>query len=88
MNTKTVIVNCKYGLHARVAAQVVKAARHREASVSIHCQGCAKANACSLIELLTLGAAQGVELRIEADGADENEALRAVAEVFENGEGI
>jgi len=88
VKSRTVTVQCEYGLHARVAAQVVKAARDREARVTVRCRDCKQADACSILELLTLGAGQGTEVEIRAEGADENAALRAVAEVFEQGSGI
>ncbi len=67
---------------------MVKAARALDARVSVRCGGCPKVSACSIMELLTLGAVQGVEVEVEADGADEDAALRAVAGVFEQGGGI
>lgn len=71
-----------------MAAQVVKAARIHDASVTVLFRGCGKANARSILELLMLGAPQGVHLEIEADGTDEDQALRAVADVFQDGAGI
>lgn len=88
MKSRTVTINCEHGLHVRVAAQVAKAAKNLDASVTIRCRDCPRANACSIIQLLTLGAVQGVEVEIEADGADEDSALHAVAAIFEQGEGI
>ena len=88
MKTQTVTVQCEHGLHARVAAQVVKAARDHEASVTVRCHDCPEANACSILQLLMLGAGRGVQVEIKADGADEGAALRAVADIFEHGGGI
>jgi len=88
VKSRTVTVQCEHGLHARVAAEVVKAARDREARVTVRCRDCKQADACSILQLLTLGAEQGAEVEIVADGEEEDAALRAVAEVFENGGGI
>ena len=88
MKSRTVTVRCENGLHARVAAQVVKAVSEREASVTLRCRDCPEANACSILQLLMLGAERGVQVEIKADGADEDAALRAVAGVFEQGGGI
>jgi phosphotransferase system HPr (HPr) family protein len=71
-----------------VAAQVVKAARDFEATVTLRCRDCREARGCSILELMLLEAGQGTFVEIEADGADEAEALRAVADIFENGGGI
>ena len=90
MKTQNVIVQCEHGLHLRVASQVSKIARLSGTSVHILCEGCPKADACSVIQLLTLGAATGTPLEIIAEGSDENEdaVLRALADVFEHGGGI
>jgi phosphocarrier protein HPr len=88
MRTRDIIVRCEHGLHARVAASVVKLARDRESTVQIRCKGCAPANACSIMELLMLGAGQGTRLQIVADGPDEDATVEAVAEVFKDGSGI
>lgn len=88
MKSRIVTLQCEHGLHLRVAAQVVEATRNLDASVLLRCRDCAKANACSILQLLTLGAEQGMDIEIEADGADEEAALHAVADVFEQGGGI
>ena len=88
VKTRTVVVDCEGGLHLRVAAQVVKAAQHRQATVHVQCAGCPRANACSIFELLKLGAARGTPLEIVVDGPDEEAALDAVAGLFEGGGGI
>lgn len=88
MQTRNVTVQCEQGLHLRVAAQVANAARKLNARVTIHCRDCPKASACSVLELLMLGAAKGTELEVEAEGADEKKALSAMREVFEHGGGI
>ena len=88
MKTRQLIVQCEGGLHLRVAAQVVKAAQRHQAQVHVRCAGCPRANACSVFELLRLGAAQGAELEIVAEGPDEDAALRALADLFGEGSGI
>jgi phosphotransferase system HPr (HPr) family protein len=65
------------GLHARRAALVVAAAAGFAADITVSMSG-RRANAKSLISLLTLGASQGVELVVMAEGHDAHEALRAV----------
>ena len=88
MKTRQLIVQCEGGLHLRVAAQIVKAAQRHQAQVHLRCAGCPRANACSIFELLKLGAAQGMPLEITAEGPDEDEALRALEELFGEGSGI
>ena len=46
------------------------------------------ASACSVFELLRLGAAKGTAVEIVADGPDEESALQALCELFGGGAGI
>ncbi len=79
MVTKNVIINSPLGLHARPATILVNVVKDYECKVFI-INGTKKANAGSIINLLTLGAKQGVELTVECDGADEQKALDEVVE--------
>ena len=88
MKTRQLIVQCEGGLHLRVAAQIVKEMQRRRSTVHLRCAGCPRANACSIFELLNLGAAKGTSLEIVAEGPDEDATLRALAEVFGEGAGI
>ena len=54
----------------------------------MQCEGCAKANARSIFELLTLGAIEGTPIQIMVEGPDEDAALLALSEVFDAGAGI
>jgi phosphocarrier protein len=65
------------GLHARLAAKVAVLACQFGAQLSIACNGRA-ANARNIVGVMALGAAAGRRLRVEAEGADEQEALEAL----------
>ena len=67
---------------------MVKVAQNHDAMVKIKCDGCPDANACSILELISLGANNGVRIEVIADGPDENTVIDALVEVFENGTGI
>jgi phosphotransferase system HPr (HPr) family protein len=99
MKTQSVILRCPQGLHLRVASEVSKIARQSGAAVHIRCDGCPNAgacqglrlaDACSVLQLLTLGAAAGTHLEIVAEGpeAQEDAVIHALAGVFEGGSGI
>lgn len=88
MKTRQLIVECEGGLHLRVAAQIVKEMQQHLSTVHLQCAGCPRANACSIFELLKLGAAKGTALEIVAEGPDEDATLRALVEVFGEGAGI
>lgn len=74
------------GLHARPAALFVQTANRFQSAVSVKCKG-KQGNAKSIISLLALGAKQGDEVVISADGPDANEAVAALVELVRTGLG-
>ena len=80
--TRDVSVLNRYGIHARPAALLVKAATRFRCEILIEKNG-VQVNAKSIMGLLTLEGNHGAKLRILATGADAAEALAAVAELFE-----
>jgi phosphotransferase system HPr (HPr) family protein len=88
MTSSHIIVRCEHGLHARVAAQVVNVVLDHESVVHIRCGNCPKASACSILELITLGAREGARIEILAEGPDESAVLAALEGVFEGGGGV
>jgi phosphotransferase system HPr (HPr) family protein len=81
MATRTVTVTNKTGLHARPAHALVKEAIGFQSSIAI-IKGRTKADAKSMLDVLTLVAERGAELRIEAQGPDAENAVAALAELF------
>lgn len=79
------IVN-KLGLHARPASLIVQTAMSFSSNVYIIKEE-TKADAKSIMGILMLAAACGTELKIQTDGADEDEALEKMVELFNNGFG-
>jgi phosphotransferase system HPr (HPr) family protein len=91
MRTQNVIVKCEHGLHLRVASQISNIARKAGVPVTILCEDCPKIDACSVFQMLTMGASEGTALAIEVEDPDDQKAdavLRALTGVFENGGGI
>lgn len=72
------------GLHARPAAQFVKAAKAYKSDIKV-IKGDTVANAKSSLNLMTLGATQGDKLIIRAEGEDEEAAADALAELLSKG---
>jgi phosphocarrier protein len=70
------IVN-KLGLHARAASRLVNCASGYASEIRI-VRGTRAVNAKSIMGVLTLAAARGAELVIEAEGADQQQALEAL----------
>lgn len=83
MIRKDTKVQNRAGLHARPAALIVQAAGQYESSIFIE-KDSEKINAKSIMGLLTMGAAYGSELVITADGPDEEDAVNALIDLFEN----
>ena len=73
---KMEIVN-KLGLHLRAAAELVKTANKFKCHLTVT-HGIQHANGKSLMGLMTLAAAKGVELEVTAEGEDAKEALAAL----------
>lgn len=77
------IVNSR-GLHARAAAKLVAVAERFSACINVSRHG-QTVPACSIMGLMMLGAGQGSEVTVEAEGWDAKEALEAVAGLIEAG---
>jgi phosphocarrier protein HPr len=65
-------------LHARPAADFVRAAMKFSSHVTVHANG-READAKSLLSILALGAKRGTTLRLSAEGGDAGAALDALA---------
>ena len=88
MPEKTVIVTHKVGLHARPASVFVQTASKFSSDISVTCED-RTANAKSILTVLTLGAHQGAEITIKAEGEDAEDALDTLIALVEDnfGEG-
>ena len=73
---KLTIIN-KLGLHARAAAKLVRLATAYSSAIEVKTQ-CKTANGKSIMGLMMLAAAQGVEITLIVDGDDEKEACSAL----------
>lgn len=74
------------GLHARPAKVFVNAAKQFQSDIRVQ-HGPKKANAKSLISMLTLGVECGSAIRIIVNGADEDEAAAALGQLVADGLG-
>jgi phosphotransferase system HPr (HPr) family protein len=88
MPEKSIIVTHKVGLHARPASVFVQTASKFSSDISVTCED-RTANAKSILTVLTLGAHQGAEITIKAEGEDAQEALDTLVALVEDnfGEG-
>lgn len=76
-------VQNQYGLHARPAALLVKAAGKFSCDVLIGKKG-AEVSAKSIMGLLTIEGHHGASLTVQTIGHDAEEAMNEIAELFEN----
>ena len=77
------IINSR-GLHARAAAKLVTVAERFSACVSVSRHG-QSVPACSIMGLMMLGAGQGSEVVVEAEGWDAKEAMDAIVGLLQAG---
>lgn len=76
-----------HGFHLALSARVVRCAqRFKSRIVLSHMRK--EADACSILQLISLGAKFGSTVGIIATGPYEKEALESIAEVFSDGGGI
>ncbi|MGE0625244.1 MAG: HPr family phosphocarrier protein [Pseudomonadales bacterium] len=76
------IVN-RLGLHARAAGKLVNLAKTFESQITL-ARGAEAVDAKSIMAVMLLAAPIGTRLTLRVEGADEAEALDAVAGLFAN----
>ena len=74
------------GMHARAAVKFVQLASHFKSDIRVLKDG-ASVNGKSIMGLLTLVAALGLAITIEAEGPDAEDAVNALAALVDNGFG-
>jgi phosphotransferase system HPr (HPr) family protein len=79
----TVKIEHEVGLHARPASLFVQTASGFSSDIEVT-HGEVQANAKSILSVLTLGAHQGAEIIISAEGDDAEEALSTLVELIQN----
>ena len=85
LSRKLEVVN-GLGLHARVAARIAQTVQQFDCQVML-VKNEARAEADSVLSILTLDAPKGTVLCLEAMGPQAGEALDALADLFEKGFG-
>ena len=84
MYSKDVMVQNQVGLHARPATFFIQKANEFRSSIWIEKEE-RRVNAKSLLGILSLGIIGGTQIKIIADGADEQAAVNAPVELVESG---
>lgn len=86
VTTETVAVVNTLGIHARPAAQIVRSAARFGSNITLTVDR-ETINAKSIMGVMTLAACRGSLIEIHADGEDEAEAAKAIADLIRNGFG-
>ena len=86
MTTRSVTVVNQLGLHARAAARFVHLATRFESRIRVG-RDSKVMDGKSIMGILLLAAARGTTITISADGADEQAAVAALAELVQTGFG-
>ncbi len=83
---RTFLIVNTLGLHARAAAQLVQAANRYRSEIHVEKDGM-QVNGKSIMGVLTLAAAKGSSITVSCEGEDAEPAMRALAQIIENGFG-
>lgn len=82
MYTVTAEVKCRSGLHNKQATLFIQKANEFKSSIWIEVEQ-RKINAKSLLGVMSMGIITGMEVTLRADGSDEEDAVKALAELLE-----
>jgi phosphocarrier protein len=83
MTERVITVINRAGIHARPSAILVQTTKNFSSNIYIE-KNSDRINAKSIMGIITLGAAYGTELKIIAEGEDEEAAVEAVVKLFES----
>jgi phosphocarrier protein len=83
MVERSVTIANRAGIHARPAALLVQATKNFNSEIYFE-KGADRINAKSIMGVITLGAAYGATIKIIAEGQDEQDAVDALARLFES----
>ena len=80
---KIFYISDEAGLHARPATNLVNVAGRFDSDLYLEYLG-RKVNLKSIMGVMSLGVSQGAEIKIIADGHDEEQAIEAITEFLKN----
>ena len=77
MQTKTLTIINKLGLHARAAMKLVDTASRFQSQTCLIIGG-HSVDAKDILQTMSIGATQGTNIIVQVDGSDEDKALHAI----------
>ena len=81
MKKKDLLIENRLGLHARAAAQIVKAASGFSAKILLSKDGI-EVDGKSIMGIMMMAAAKGSTILVSAEGDDEEKALEGMERLF------
>ncbi len=75
----TYVIKDEIGIHARPAGALAKIAKESESEITVHCKN-KTADPKKIFSLLALSAKQGDEIRVTAEGKDEEAVCQKLKE--------
>lgn len=78
-----IVISNKLGLHARAAAKLTELAGQFQSDIHV-ARAEQRVNAKSIMGVMMLAAGLGVEVTVDAQGPDAEQALTAISELFAN----
>ncbi|UFJ42651.1 HPr family phosphocarrier protein [Brevibacillus humidisoli] len=84
MVARQVTIQNETGLHARPASEFVKAANRFQSAIKIRKDEKTVADGKSILGLMTMALSKGTVITIEAEGADEQQAVDALVQLIES----
>ena len=81
MQTKSITITNKLGLHARAAARFVQLASHHESEINVSIKG-KKVSGKSIMGIMMLAASKGASIKISCAGTDEEQAMAQLEELI------
>ena len=85
MMKQTMKIQLANGFEARLVAVLVQLASQFDSSVYLQAEG-KRVNAKSIMGMMSLGLDMGVDVQVEADGADEADAIKKIASYLSGNE--
>ena len=83
MKKKDLLIENKLGLHARAAAQIVKAASGFNSKILLSKDGI-EVDGKSIMGIMMMAAAKGATVLVSAEGDDEERALEGMEKLFKD----
>jgi len=83
MTERIITISNRAGIHARPAAVLVQTAKDFQSNIYFEKDN-NRINAKSIMGILTLAAAYKAEIKIIAEGEDEEQAVEAIVHLFES----